>query len=246
MKNIILMLTSCLATLSAFSQTDYKIENITIKPIEHATFEINWKGKTFLFDPSVPAEKLRDIPPPQLIFITDIHGDHLNLTTLKGLNLDKATIVASQAVADSLPAELLNKTHVLNNGQSIKLADINIEAIPMYNLPESDSAYHVKGRGNGYVLTLDNRRIYISGDTEDTPEMRDLENIWMAFICMNQPYTMSVEQAAEAVLDFRPKIVFPYHYRGQDGKSDVNQFKQLVNQTDSTITVYTHDWYNGQ
>lgn len=246
MKKLIVMLSLCLASVSASSQTTHKIENVTIRPIEHATFEINWKDKTFLFDPSVSAEKLRDLPPPKLIFITDIHGDHLNLTTLKSLDLRKATIVAPQAVADSLPAELLNKTHVLNNGQSIKLADINIEAIPMYNLPESDSAYHVKGRGNGYVLTLDNRRIYISGDTADTPEMRALKDIWMAFICMNQPYTMTVEQAADAVLEFKPKIIFPYHYRGQNGKSDINQFKQLVNQADDAITVYTHDWYNGQ
>jgi L-ascorbate metabolism protein UlaG (beta-lactamase superfamily) len=103
--------------------------------------------------------------------------------------------------------------------------------------------FHEKGRGNGYVLTLGMERIYISGDTEDIPEMRTLKNIDVAFVCMNLPYTMTVESAASAVLDFKPKKVYPYHYRGSDGKSDVDKFKTLVTEKNPDIKVLLLDWY---
>ena len=109
----------------------------------------------------------------------------------------------------------------------------------MYNLPESPDAYHTKGRGNGYVLTIGGKNIYISGDTEDIPEMRALKNIDIAFVCMNLPYTMPPDQAAGGVLAFKPKIVYPYHYRGQD----VNIFKNLVNAGDKNIEVRLRNWY---
>ncbi len=103
--------------------------------------------------------------------------------------------------------------------------------------------YHEKGRGNGYVITVDNKRIYISGDTEDIKEMRSLKDIDYAFVCMNLPYTMTVNQAASAVLEFKPKIVFPYHYRGKDGLSNVERFKNLVSM-DKKIEVVLMDWYS--
>ena len=101
-------------------------------------------------------------------------------------------------------------------------------------------AYHPKGRGNGYVVTLGDKRVYLSGDTEDTPEMGALKDIDVAFLCMNLPYTMDVEQAARAVRTFKPKIVYPYHSRG----SDLNKFKALVG-TDLGIEVRLRDWYAG-
>jgi L-ascorbate metabolism protein UlaG (beta-lactamase superfamily) len=115
----------------------------------------------------------------------------------------------------------------------------------MYNLPDDSTARHTKGRGNGYILTLGGKRFYISGDTEDIPEMRNLKNIDVAFVCMNMPYTMTEEQAASAVLDFKPKIVYPFHYRGQGGFSDTQKFKMLVNKGDASIDVRLKDWYVG-
>ena len=114
----------------------------------------------------------------------------------------------------------------------------------MYNLPEAVDAKHTKGRGNGYILTMGGKNIYISGDTEDIPEMRDLKNIDVAFICMNLPYTMDIHQAASAVLDFKPKVVYPYHYRGKPGLSDIKAFKDLVNKEDPRIIVKLRDWYS--
>ena len=116
-----------------------------------------------------------------------------------------------------------------------------VKAMPMYNLPEADDSHHRKGRGNGYILTLGGKSVYISGDTEDIPEMRKLEKIDVAFVCMNLPYTMNIDQAASAVLEFKPKIVYPYHYRGQDIKS----FQKLVNKKNKKIDVRLRDWYPG-
>ena len=113
----------------------------------------------------------------------------------------------------------------------------------MYNLREGVT-FHEKGRGNGYVLKLGDKNLYISGDTEDTEEMRALKNIDIALICMNLPYTMPVENAANGVLAFKPKQVYPYHYRNKDKSlSDVKKFKELINKKDSTIEVIQLDWY---
>ena len=113
----------------------------------------------------------------------------------------------------------------------------------MYNLPETPESRHPKGRGNGYVLNVDGKRIYISGDTSGIFEMKMLTNIDIAFVCMNLPYTMTVNEAAEAVLEFQPKVVYPFHYRGKDGFSDVNAFKELVNKQNNDITVVLKNWY---
>ena len=116
----------------------------------------------------------------------------------------------------------------------------------MYNLPESATAMHTKGRGNGYILTIGGKRIYISGDTQGIPEMRSLKNIDVAFVCMNLPYTMDIKEAADAVLAFKPAIVYPYHYRGKDGLSDVNAFKSLVDAGGQKIEVRLRNWYPGK
>jgi L-ascorbate metabolism protein UlaG (beta-lactamase superfamily) len=108
----------------------------------------------------------------------------------------------------------------------------------------SDSGTLYIGRGNGYVVEKNAYRVYISGDTGNTPEMRALTHIDLALVCMNLPYTMSVEDAAQAVLAFKPKRVTPYHYRGKDGLSDVNRFKQIVNEGDPSIDVTVLDWYS--
>jgi len=113
----------------------------------------------------------------------------------------------------------------------------------MYNLPEDANSKHPKGRGNGYLLSIDNKHIYISGDTEDILEMRMLRNIDIAFICMNLPYTMDINQAANAVLEFQPKIVYPYHYRGKNGYSDITKFKELVNTKNKNIEIRIRNWY---
>jgi L-ascorbate metabolism protein UlaG (beta-lactamase superfamily) len=178
-----------------------------------------------------------------LILVSDIHGDHFNLETLTGLTGSSTIIVAPQVVLDKLSPNLLEKAVLMNNGDSYDLVGLKIEAVPMYNLPESEEAFHAKGRGNGYIVSGADQRIYIAGDTSDIPEMRELKDIDIAFIPMNLPYTMTVEAAADAVLAFAPKNVYPYHFRGTEGLSDVAKFSSLVNETNSSINVTILDWY---
>ena len=132
---------------------------------------------------------------------------------------------------------------MLNNGKSTFQSGIAITAVAMYNLPETEDSKHSKGRGNGYLLEFGGKRVYISGDTEDIAEMRSLKNIDVAFVCMNLPYTMDINQAASAVLEFKPKIVYPYHYRGKDGLSDTDTFKKLVKEGDAALEVRLRNWY---
>ena len=222
-----------------------KIENaVNITPIEHATFVITYKDAVIYIDPVGGSEAFKGQPKPNLILVTDVHGDHLNVETLKAFD---APVVAPQAAVDQMPTSANINSMVLNNGDTITMeigdANITLEAIPMYNLREKALKFHPKGRGNGYVVTLGEDRIYISGDTEDIPEMRNLKDIDIALVCMNLPYTMTVDSAASAVLDFKPKKVYPYHYRGTSGLSDVSKFKTLVNNGNSKINVVQLDWY---
>ena len=203
------------------------MEEVKVIPIEHATTVLEWDGITIYVDPTGGPEAFEGQKKPDLILITDIHGDHFNPETLKGLDTSDAKIIVPQAVADEMSEEFTAQLEILDNGSSKERYGILVEAIPMYNLREEAKDFHVKGRGNGYVLSKGGQKVYFSGDTEDIPEMRSLENIDKAFVCMNLPYTMTVESAASAVLDFKPKEVYPYHYRGRPDVSDVAKFKAI-------------------
>ena len=194
-------------------------------------------------DPAGGPELFAGLAAPDLILITDIHGDHMDPKTLAGLAASQAPLLVPQTVADKLPAEFKQRVVVLRNGQRLEKLGVGIEAIPMYNLPEAPDAMHPKGRGNGYVLRLGGKTVYLSGDTEDTAEMRALKKIDVAFVCMNLPYTMDVAQAAQGVLAFKPGIVYPYHYRGQQGLSDVEGFRKMVAEGDKKIDVRLRNWY---
>ncbi len=213
------------------------VSQITFSPIEHATFVIQTERATMYVDPVGSVASFNDFPAPDIILITDIHHDHCAPAVVASLKKETTIIVGSQAVIDQL-----GYGEVLANGETKIFQAVQIEAIPAYNLTPDRLSFHEKGRGNGYVVTANNKKIYISGDTEDIPEMRALKNIDYAFVCMNLPYTMTVERAASAVLAFKPKVVFPYHYRGKDMISDVEHFKQLVSK-DKEIEVRLLHWY---
>lgn len=217
---------------------------LKIQPIVHGSLVLTYNNKTIYVDPYGGFAPYKNLKAPDIVLITDIHGDHLDEKTLDSINTSKAIFITPKAVADQISEKYKSKITFLENGQGIHRLDFFIKAIPMYNLPENPpSKKHPKGRGNGYILTIDNQQIYISGDTEDIPEMRNLQNIDIAFICMNLPFTMTIEQAASAVLEFKPKIVYPYHYRGTEGLSDVNAFKNLVNTENKFIDVRLKNWY---
>ncbi len=228
-----ILLTSLFVT--AQTQTfDTSAGPVKITPIYHASTLIEGGGKTIYLDPAKPA-KLSGLPKADLILITDIHGDHMDPDSIKTISKDGTQIFAAPAVVQTVTS-----AKPIANGESKTCEGWTIEAIPAYNLkrgPAPGKLFHDKGRGNGYVLTYGGKRFYFSGDTEDVPEMRALKNIDVAFVCMNLPYTMPPEEAADAVKAFHPKIVIPYHYRG----SDLSVFKKALEGTG--IEVRELEWY---
>ncbi|MEO8582389.1 MAG: MBL fold metallo-hydrolase [Flavitalea sp.] len=218
---------------------------IIIHPVTHATFVLFTNNSTIYVDPTGGANAFSGMKDPDMIIVTDIHGDHFDSKTIDAVKGTNTIIVVPKAVADKMENPNNRQLVVLNNGDTKNISGISVMAIPMYNLPEAADSRHPKGRGNGYVLTIGDKKIYISGDTEDIPEMRNLQGIDIAFICMNLPYTMDVYQAASAVLAFKPKIVYPYHYRGENGLSDVNKFKKIITSSNAKIDVRIREWYPG-
>ena len=212
--------------------------DLTIHPINHATLALEWKGLAIYVDPVGGVGRFAKLPPAGGVLLTDIHGDHLNADTLKAIVQTGTKIIAPPAVVGQLPADLQTHAIKLAVGQKTNVAGASIEAMPAYNLTSERTKFHPKDRGVGYLLTFGGKRIYLSGDTEDIPEMRALKDIAVAFVCMNLPYTMTVEQAAAAVRAFKPQIVYPYHYRG----NDLEQFKKLVGQ-EAGVEVRIRDWY---
>jgi L-ascorbate metabolism protein UlaG (beta-lactamase superfamily) len=212
---------------------------VKITPVYHASLEIEAGGKVIVIDPAKPAN-FGGLPEADLILVTDIHGDHLDEGLLKSESKDGTEIIAPDAVAKKVTT--VKVTKVIGNGEKTTWGAWTIEAIPMYNTtasrgPEPGKLFHDKGRGNGYVLTYGGKRFYFSGDTEGIPEMRALKNIDVAFVCMNLPYTMTPEEAADAVKAFHPKVAIPYHYKGQD----TAVFKKALDGTG--IEVRLIDWY---
>lgn len=221
------------------------VPGVQVHPIFHASLEVKLAGKTLLIDPSFDTQLLSSIESPDLILITDIHGDHMDPDLLERIQqkFGDKPIIAPKAVAECLPEGLRKNIVVLANGATKSWEGIRIEAVPMYNLPDAKQLFHPKGRGNGYVLRANGKSVYFSGDTQATTELRHLKNIDLAFVCMNLPYTMDVEEAAEGVLDFQPKVVIPYHYKGTGGLADLQKFKKLVAAGNKAIKVELLDFY---
>ena len=215
---------------------------LTILPINHATFVMTVGESVIYVDPVGGAELFADFEAPDFILITHIHGDHTSAETLKGVSTDTTRVLAPTTVAEKLGSDVPGELTILANGETFERDGIRIDAVPAYNLTEERLGFHPQGRDNGYVVTIGGKRIYIAGDTEDIPEMRELDDIDVAFVCMNLPYTMTVEDAADAVLEFKPKIVYPYHYQGKGGMSDLDTFTELVS-ANPEIEVRLLQWY---
>jgi L-ascorbate metabolism protein UlaG (beta-lactamase superfamily) len=239
----LVVLTAAAATANMANDTiPTDAGELTVFPINHATFVMTCGGRVIYVDPVGGADVFGDFEPPDLILITHIHGDHTSVETVQAISTDTTAIIAPATVAEKLGKGVPGQLHILANGETFDWEGISIAAVPAYNLTEDRRSFHPQGRDNGYVVTIGGKRIYISGDTEDIPEMRALEDIDAAFVCMNLPYTMTVERAADAVLAFAPKIVYPYHYKGEDGMSDLDAFEKAV-AGNPGIEVRLLDWY---
>jgi L-ascorbate metabolism protein UlaG (beta-lactamase superfamily) len=210
---------------------------VTIRPLNHATFIMSWNGKMIYNDVVAAAGPFTGLPKADLILISHSHSDHFSTSTIDAVRGSNAVIIVPRTVTNSLTAAQRSIAIALGNGDSTNVLGIDIEAVPAYN------SNHPLGTGNGYVLTIGGKRIYASGDTGNIPEMRALSNIDVAFVCMNIPYTMTVNDATNAVRAFRPKVVYPYHYRDQSGAvTNASFFKRQMG-TDLGIEVRLRKWY---
>lgn len=223
---------------ASFAAEKFKTDegSAIITPINHATLVVEWGGKTIYVDPVGQPTWYKSFAKPDLVLLTHVHGDHYREAVLTAVVGPKTRIVAPPALMDLLNANLKAKTIPLANSATTDKVGFKLEAVASYNTTPPRKRFHPKGQGNGYVLNLGGTRIYVSGDTEGTPEMRALKGIDVAFLCMNLPYTMDVAAAAEAVKAFKPKVVYPYHSRGQD----TAKFKTLVG---TTAEVRLRNWY---
>ncbi len=250
MKKLIAVFFALLLHTSAHAQTSTLAlptsgATIQIKPLMHASFQIEHGEMTIQVDPTKGGNAMNPNK-ADLILVTDIHGDHFDEAAMQALDNGKTLVIAPQVVIAQMKG-FKNRVIRLDNGQTkSNLPGILIEAVPMYNLqrgPKPGQKFHDKGRGNGYIVTLDGMRLYIAGDTEVTPEMQALKNIDVAFLPMNLPYTMTPEEAAEGVKVFKPRIAIPFHYRAPADKVNNNpqQFQTALN--GSITLVCLLEWY---
>ncbi len=217
-------------------------EPVQITPVYHGTVRLNVGSRVVWIDPWSKAD-LEGAEKADVVVLTDVHADHLDPAAIREVEKAGTVFVAPKAVAEDPKLGDREVTHVLANGQSAQVAGMTIEAVPMYNVvrgPEEGQVFHAKGRGNGYVFTIEGRRLYVAGDTECTEEMRALEGIDHALVPMNLPYTMTPEEAAACVKAFAPATVTPIHYAG----SDLDVFEKALADVE-TVRVARVDAYPG-
>lgn len=211
-----------------------------LTPVEHASLMLALDGAHLLVDPVGGAAAYQNLPPPAAILITHEHGDHFDPDTLTALAGDSVPLIVNPAVAGKLPEALKSRATAMKNGDAGEVAGLRIEAVPAYNTTPDRQKYHPQGRDNGYVITSrDHGRVYVAGDTEDTPEFRAQKDITALLVPMNLPYTMAPEQAAQGVAAMAPKLAIPYHHKGSDPKA----FADALQAAGAPTQVAILDWY---
>lgn len=217
------LLTASLASASDFASDTFKTKNgkeLVITFIKHGSLMLTYDHHSIQVDPVSEYADYSRFPKADLILITHEHGDHLDPKAIQDVEKNDTEIIANE-----------NSQKKLGRGKAMKNGDtdtstgyMTIEAVPAYNTTPGRDKFHPKHRDNGYILTLDGLRVYIAGDTEDIPEMKNLKDIDIAFLPVNQPYTMTVPQAAKAARMFSPKILYPYHF----GETKIDELKDAL------------------
>ncbi len=219
----------CAATAQA-GQKSFETDRIStskgdllITFIGHGTLMMKYGGKVLYIDPVSQEADYSTMLKADIILVTHEHGDHLDAKAIDQISTSKTGLIVTKSVF-----EKIKKGTVMKNGDNMAVQVLKIEAVPAYNLVHMRSPgvpYHPKGVGNGYIITFGDKRVYVAGDTENTPEMKALKGIDIAFLPMNLPYTMTPEMVADAAKSFRPKILYPYHYGNTDTKMIVELLK---------------------
>ena len=205
--------------------------NLEITFIGHGSLMFTFDGKVIHVDPYGQLADYSKLPKADIVFVTHSHRDHLDPKALEQVRTKKTIIVLPESCADAVPGAT-----VMRNGDIKDLEGLAVDAVPAYNLVHMRSPgvpYHKKGDGNGYVISFGDTHVYVAGDTENTPEMKALKDIEIAFLPMNLPYTMSPEMVADAVKAFKPRILYPYHY----GETDTSILLNLLKDTNETRVI---------
>ncbi len=221
----VLMFVTISAAQAAFEKDVIETNsgNLEITFLGHGTLMFTFGDKVIHVDPWSRLTDYSKMPKADIILLTHDHGDHLDLKAVELIRTEKSLVVLTEKCADRVKGGL-----VLRNGDVKAVEGLKIEAVPAYNMVHMRSKgipFHPKGVGNGYVITFGDKRVYVAGDTENTPEMKKLRNIDIAFLPMNLPYTMTPEMVADAAKAFKPKILYPYHYGGTDTSEIVELLK---------------------
>lgn len=204
--------------------------DLGITPLGHGSLMFSFARKVILVDPYGAVIDAASLPKADLVLITHEHRDHLDPAALAAVSRPETVVVATRACAERLPG-----CRVMANGDTLTLLGVRIEAVPAYNLlhkRDNGQPFHPRGVGNGYILTFGDTRVYVAGDTENTPEMKALTHIECAFLPMNLPYTMTAEMVVDAIRAFRPRILYPYHC----GAEDCARLAELLRE-DTTVEV---------
>ena len=234
MRNHILSIVVCVAGLvvTADAQKTFETDvfktstgDLKITFIGHGTLMFEFNGKVIHVDPWTRLADYTELPKADLILVTHEHSDHLDQEALKIIRTEKTTLVLTELCAEKVTGGI-----VMKNGDVKTVEGLQIEAVPAYNIVhkrDNGNPFHPKGDGNGYIITFGDKRVYVAADTENTPEMKNLEDIDIAFLPMNLPYTMSPEMVADAAKAFKPKLLYPYHYGGTETSKLINLLKDV-------------------
>jgi L-ascorbate metabolism protein UlaG (beta-lactamase superfamily) len=188
--------------------------DLEVSFIGHGTLMFKYNDKIIHIDPFIRMADYSTLPKADIILLTHHHRDHLDTPALQQIRTPETIVVLTEKCSEKVDGGI-----IMHNGDVKTIASIKVEAVPAYNLVhrrDNGQLFHPTGEGNGYVLTFGDTRVYIAGDTENTPEMKALQNIDYAFLPMNLPYTMTPEMVADAARSFKPRVLYPYHYGDTD------------------------------
>jgi L-ascorbate metabolism protein UlaG (beta-lactamase superfamily) len=225
---LMLLITGCLAQGGGDADSQGGLE---ITPITHASLMINYGGLVVYVDPTdyLGTADYSGMFRADIILITHHHFDHFNPKTINQLLKEDTVIIGPETLL-----ETITYARAMRNGDVIEMSGVRIEAVPAYNLKKrAGGEYHPRGRDNGYVINFGSTRVYVAGDTECVPEVRNLKGIDVAFVPIDGVYTMSPEEAAACVKTLSPRVVYPYH----QGSSDPAYFASLLNGTGIEVMV---------
>lgn len=214
------------------SFTTSRGRNVSLIFIKHGSIAIDIDGYLIYIDPvTIYGNDFAKLPKADLIMITHEHHDHFDTKAIEELTSDDTRLIGSRRIT-----ELYGQGETMLPGQTIELKDeeISITATPAYNITPGHLDFHPKARqDDGFVFDIDGLRVYVAGDTENIPEMADLKDIDIAFLPVNQPYTMTPTQAIEAVKVIKPKVFYPYHF----GTTDLSSIPEALKESSVDVRI---------